>query len=268
MQPATREEVEHLVKQLNKKGLARNVFIDEAKMREYLEKHFGKDKAVRFLSLWHGSPHSFKKFSLDFIGTGIGSQAYGYGLYFTDRKGIAEAYARRDEPDWSVENRAINKIAKDNVDSFQGDVKAAIEYMTSLLDESLSDKKQLKEAIKVLETGKELKTSNLNLYEVKIHGDKTVDDLNFMRWNKPITKEQKKILDDLIGDDEPSGFNLVTGRDYYRWLERIYEFDDRLLLSKLLQAGIDGVQYPMEYQREKGYNYVVFDDAAIENFTR
>ncbi|MDR0430220.1 MAG: hypothetical protein LBH58_07070, partial [Tannerellaceae bacterium] len=42
MQPATREEVEHLVKQLNKKGLARNVFIDEAKMREYLEKDYEK----------------------------------------------------------------------------------------------------------------------------------------------------------------------------------------------------------------------------------
>jgi hypothetical protein len=48
LQPATREEVEHLVKQMNKKGLALNVFIDEAKMHEYLEKDYEKPR-IRFL---------------------------------------------------------------------------------------------------------------------------------------------------------------------------------------------------------------------------
>ncbi|MDR0429322.1 MAG: hypothetical protein LBH58_02445, partial [Tannerellaceae bacterium] len=289
------DAVESLIDRLKQTGLAKEVIADEKKMREYLEKHLGEEDAGRFLSLWHGSPHSFKKFSLNFIGSGEGAQSYGYGLYFTERKGIAEMYARNNEPDWSKENSAINKIAKDNVDSFGGDVKAAIEYMTSLLDESWSDKKRLKKAIKVLETGKELKTSSPNLYEVKIHGDKTVDDLNFVRWDKPVGAE---IVDKVAGELSKRGFKEldllldqknegwrkfgrvvdntnrraairpdVKGSDLYYELSYFLDNGDQSASEFLLSIGIDGIQYPSEYQskgtHEESYNYVVFDDAVI-----
>lgn len=42
--------------------------------------------------VWHGSPHEFDKFSTDNIGSGEGVQAYGWGLYFTGTKKIAEYY--------------------------------------------------------------------------------------------------------------------------------------------------------------------------------
>ena len=45
----TRSEAEVLIEILKRTGLARNVFIDEAKMRDYLEKHLGKDGAERFM---------------------------------------------------------------------------------------------------------------------------------------------------------------------------------------------------------------------------
>lgn len=41
---------------------------------------------------YHGTPHSFDKFSLEAIGTGEGAQAYGWGLYFAGDRGIAEWY--------------------------------------------------------------------------------------------------------------------------------------------------------------------------------
>ena len=41
---------------------------------------------------FHGTPHEFDRFSLDHIGTGEGAQAYGWGLYFASRKGVAEWY--------------------------------------------------------------------------------------------------------------------------------------------------------------------------------
>ena len=41
---------------------------------------------------YHGGPHRFDKFSLDAIGTGEGAQAFGWGLYFADRKGVAKSY--------------------------------------------------------------------------------------------------------------------------------------------------------------------------------
>ena len=42
---------------------------------------------------FHGSPHSFEKFSLSKIGTGEGAQAYGHGLYFAENPNVAKSYA-------------------------------------------------------------------------------------------------------------------------------------------------------------------------------
>ena len=44
---------------------------------------------------WHGSPHTFEEFSLDFIGSGEGAQAHGWGLYFALNKQVAEGYRAR-----------------------------------------------------------------------------------------------------------------------------------------------------------------------------
>ena len=41
---------------------------------------------------FHGSGADFDEFRLEMIGTGEGSQAYGYGLYFTDSEDIAKFY--------------------------------------------------------------------------------------------------------------------------------------------------------------------------------
>jgi hypothetical protein len=49
--------------------------------------------AMGQVDVWHGSPHSFDRFSMDKIGTGEGAQAFGHGLYFTDVKDIAKYYA-------------------------------------------------------------------------------------------------------------------------------------------------------------------------------
>ncbi|MCA3704235.1 MAG: hypothetical protein INF12_14530 [Methylobacterium sp.] len=41
---------------------------------------------------YHGSPHDFDRFDMSKIGTGEGAQAYGHGLYFAEREGVARAY--------------------------------------------------------------------------------------------------------------------------------------------------------------------------------
>ena len=41
---------------------------------------------------YHGSSSRFDKFSTDFMGTGEGAQAFGWGLYFSSSRGIAEFY--------------------------------------------------------------------------------------------------------------------------------------------------------------------------------
>ena len=44
--------------------------------------------------LYHGTPHKFLEFSTENIGDGEGNQSFGWGLYFTDSRGLAEHYAR------------------------------------------------------------------------------------------------------------------------------------------------------------------------------
>lgn len=50
----------------------------------------------------HASPHNFRKFSTDFMGSGEGAQAYGWGLYFMTNEGINKHYFvkfNEDKPD-------------------------------------------------------------------------------------------------------------------------------------------------------------------------
>jgi len=47
-------------------------------------------KGLRYVNVWHGSPANFDRFDTNFMSSGEGNQAYGWGLYFTDTKEIAE----------------------------------------------------------------------------------------------------------------------------------------------------------------------------------
>lgn len=57
---------------------------------------------------FHGSPHRFSRFDLGKIGTGEGSQVFGWGLYFSDEKEVARHYAGQGDPGaagrWSFDN--------------------------------------------------------------------------------------------------------------------------------------------------------------------
>ena len=53
-------------------------------------------------SAWHGSPYDFNEFDLGSIGGGLGTQAFGWGLYFTENKNVAEKY--------KVERKSKNKF--------------------------------------------------------------------------------------------------------------------------------------------------------------
>lgn len=55
-----------------------------------------------YQSAWHGSPYDFDEFDLGSIGGGLGTQAFGWGLYFTENKKVAEKY--------KVERKSKNKF--------------------------------------------------------------------------------------------------------------------------------------------------------------
>lgn len=55
------------------------------------------DKAIRILqyfqTAFHGSPYKFDKFTIEHVGSGSGANVHGWGLYFADRKDVAQYFA-------------------------------------------------------------------------------------------------------------------------------------------------------------------------------
>jgi hypothetical protein len=45
-------------------------------------------------TIYHGSPHNFDNFSLEYMGTGEGNQSFGWGLYFAENKSVAKEYQK------------------------------------------------------------------------------------------------------------------------------------------------------------------------------
>ena len=64
------------------------------------------------------------------------------------------------------ENAIINKLAKQTLESSNGNKQEALDYLRGLLNESWSDKKRVKAQIKIIETGKFLPETKqkANLY--------------------------------------------------------------------------------------------------------
>ena len=60
--------------------------------------------------LYTGSTADYERPSLHYVGTGEGSQVYGWGLYASNRRGVAESYAKAGVPrgDFSGENADVN----------------------------------------------------------------------------------------------------------------------------------------------------------------
>lgn len=51
-----------------------------------------KENQGFYQSAWHGTPHDFREFLLEMIGTGEGAQTHGWGLYFAQNREVSEWY--------------------------------------------------------------------------------------------------------------------------------------------------------------------------------
>lgn len=91
----------------------------------------GRDRATRraevdryLQAAWHGSPHRFDKFSTGAMGTGEGNQAYGWGLYFSGKREVAEWYRRNlsSSVEVRVRGQPLEEAIPRNVPTHRGQV--------------------------------------------------------------------------------------------------------------------------------------------------
>jgi ribosomal protein S18 acetylase RimI-like enzyme len=262
-----------------------------------LKKSGQKFEKYEMGGIFHGSPHRFDKFSTEYMGTGEGVQAFGWGLYFTDLEDIAKNYAKKLQK-WTVGGKPYEEFIMDlDSESFEYikewykqddfspiEIKEALEYWANK-----ENKKTAKKALKYFE-GKEIKkSSSKNLYRVSLHKGKTPDQYSWLEWDSPLntSKIKDKIINMLIevkvDKNNPIGElrqrkiiedinNSAVGEYFYNTVipAIINAKTQKEVSIFLLENGIDGVKFPAESiargftsDNARGFNYVVFDENAV-----
>ena len=253
--------------------------------------------AMGEVDAFHGSPRSgLKKLSTEFIGTGEGSAAFGWGLYFSDLGDVAKTYIRgrsrhlQDEFGniWDGVYHAIKGNKKEGIKRIQ----AEIDYIKGIPAgprQTLSQPQvdAIKKYEKVLSDVKADKIDSGALYKVKLFKDKDPSEYTWLDWDKPAPKSvvdkifkaventwKKNPDKKIMGYYSDEGDQLLdflnknaehSGQALYKTLE--LEGDAKKASLFLNKLGVDGIRYPAGtlsgVKNSKAKNYVVFDDNAV-----
>ena len=277
-QPPTREEsilrdvvIEHM------KGSGLDVIGTEDGQRVL---DMANDDGAKEHRVYHGSGAEFDHFDHSHMGEGEGAQAYGWGTYVTEVKGIAEGYAKRSNNgiamgryEWQLKRAELESNinrAKEQLPFLRGEYKAEVEAQIAEWEEQLKDYEP-----------------HNYLYTVEIPDD---NGGNYLDWNG---RPAESLLKDVGSFLENNGFERVqdsparyekgesivvlnpnaTGADLYAELREALGSDKKASLA-LAELGYAGIKYPADNLRggrkDDAKNYVIFNenDAEITDHVR
>ena len=140
---------------------------DVAKIHKDGELAMTKAHKNRYQVVYHGSGAEFSEFDHSHMGSGEGAQAHGWGTYVAVDPNTSRYYAETLLQEKYKENRIINQLAKQRLES-DGSKEESLSYLRELLEEPWSDKKRVKKQIKIIETGKFLPQGKTHFYTVDI----------------------------------------------------------------------------------------------------
>jgi hypothetical protein len=157
--------------------------------------------AMGQVDVWHGSPHSFDRFSMDKIGTGEGAQAFGHGLYFTDLVDVAKHYAKK-LSDWEGKTTDFKNLGP--LDVFDTETGRSVGGGFHTKEEAKDWIKQYfpKSEHKILKIGIGKRP---NVYKATLHKGKHPSEYTYLDWDKPIPKD---ISDKMIAAYKSGDLNL------------------------------------------------------------
>ena len=248
-----------------------------------------------FQPAYHGTPYKFDKFSLEHMGKGEGAQAYGWGLYFAGNKDVAEYYRQALTQTYGLLDSSGNPVKMVTQDE-----SAALAFVQANghdFDKGIADLKEVAKtkphfaaAVPIVErwkadgfgfgfkAGKEGQ-----LYKVEIPEDDT-----YLLWDRPLS-EQPQFIQDALAKHDPDSYakdgndydEMEHGQSIYKRLEDhfaknldsrksgLYSLEeaDEAASKYLHSLGINGIKYLDGSSRGKGegdYNYVIFDDNAVQ----
>jgi hypothetical protein len=221
-------------------------------------KNLNKIKSRQDIEAFQGSPYEFEEFLMSKIGTGEGSQRFGWGLYFSDLKEIAEYYA-------DVLTKKLGKKGKGKIyKATLHEGKTPDQY--TYLEWTERTKKEIRNRILeqfIQENDISRKDLNKLIEEGIQYLDASEAGELFKETGIPFKKGM--VIKTLLDDEYPASGNLI-----YDALQRYFDNNPQKASEFLLRAKIDGIKYPAESiargatsATARGYNYVVFDENAI-----
>lgn len=238
-----------------------------------------KDRALQGLPLFHRVFHgsgvqNLNRFSLDYVGTGEGSGAFGYGLYFADERKVAEFYKittgtllirdKDGKPYTGIEEWAVHFISpkpgvRKSAYEAKQDMRRVIHPDSQERIEFLA---QADAAIDRLEHEAFTRAKGA-LYEVELAPEQD----EYLDWDATLDQQSDKVKAKL--GRLPDGVirsGVETGEDVYNRLERKLGSAQEASLF-LRDLGIPGAKY-LDQSSRGGYgtthNYVLYRPELAE----
>jgi hypothetical protein len=222
----------------------------------------GFEQAAKEWVAYHGTPHEFNAFDIAHIGTGEGAQAYGHGLYFAEKYGIAKSYSdalsvqpadildkylasveRMLNPhDPVIDEAEIKQDLLNHGDPMMrklGENPSAVEDIAEILrghdrvDQTYSDA-----AIAASERiDKLLPPAAGHILTVRIHAKPE----EMLDWEKPLYQQSAQVKAALLGFEDGE---VTLGQSVSDFLKEEHETGEPAELSRKLYAGgIKGIRY-------------------------
>ena len=231
---------------------------------------------------FHGSAADFEEFSDEFIGTGEGAQAFGYGHYFAGTREVAEFYRDQASPRRTPQ---VDIAYRSAARSFRDDASTDYEGTLAGLREAYPDAED-QDLIYAAEEAHGKRPGRLYAVELAPAQDE------YLLWDEPLSAQSEKvrgILREMV-DDPDSPFtgqalsdlrdamqsfeqDVTTGETIYNLLWAEYDApvnrgsQAREASAALRAAGIRGIKYREGAGRASGegnFNYVIFDPKDVE----
>jgi hypothetical protein len=216
---------------------------------------------------YHGTPHDIgpEGFKLQRIGTGEGAQAYGWGLYFAESKGVASFYT---------------KVPK------KAEMLDRLEGLASLEDPNALTSKEWAKLEQLRADPESQKIYHENLYKVELPKDKVS---RMLDWDVPMERQSEEVR--AVAEKFPFYRPEMSGEQFYKRLVSEESAASSLTKEMATAAGIDpssadmsslatgqlsstylkslgipGIKYLDQASRRMGagtHNLVVFDDKIV-----
>ncbi len=239
---------------------------------------------------FHGTPNEIEgNFNLHKIGSGEGSQAFGWGLYFAENKKVAETY-KNPNP---YSNKRTVKYKGKTPEEWERESDYELGYVWEKIKLNVSKEELLgyglsKAQMDLVNSLPDEIFHSGNLYEVDINAS----DDDFIHYdervyeNDAVIKKINEGIKKIYNYDEGNFFQgSQDGSTLYKKVcKYISEFENKLEQfgndptvneqkigsAFLAKVGVKGIKYLDEYSRSsdsnqnKTFNYVIFDPSIIK----